>query len=592
MKNKNSIFKFFYAFISKHPKKFVILFLLLLLEGLTATLSVLAVVPFTDFLIDPTLSAPSRVTVYLNNFLRIMDIPSNFWVFGFIFIIINLIKGLLEVTIRYSSLSVVFVLLGGLISDLIEEIYSASWYFFSEVGPGQLGNTIIKELTNISDAFLAVTSLLARCVQLVTYLSIPLFLDPIMTFTALGLSILFSLPFVFIRNLNYTLGTRNTTLGNIYISTIVETLAASRLIIGFGRQQAAKNRIMFDFNNVASSALLSNTLTTSVSKIFQPFVILASVIAMGFAIQRGVIISELTAVMWSLLAATPILTGILHGSIGITNLLPSFEQLINIKQKAAALKELEGKFLFSKLKIGIEFKNVNFNYPNNKNSLQNINLFVKKGSMVALVGESGSGKSTITDLILGLLVPTQGELFLDNIPLKEWSLNSYRNRVGYVPQDPLLFNLSIRDNLLWSFTTTSDSEIRNALKLANALEFVEKMPAGLDTYVGDRGVRLSGGQRQRIALARALIRQPELLILDEATSSLDSESERLIQQSIESISKKTTILVVAHRLSTISNSDFVYVLNLGKIVESGSFNQLKSQQGGVLNKMIEAQALM
>ena len=126
----------------------------------------------------------------------------------------------------------------------------------------------------------------------------------------------------------------------------------------------------------------------------------------------------------------------------------------------------------------------------------------------------------------------------------------------------------------------------------NRFDFVKKMPAGLDTYVGDRGVRLSGGQRQRIALARALIRQPELLILDEATSSLDSESERLIQQSIEAISKKTTILVVAHRLSTISNSDFVYVLNSGKIVESGSFNQLKSQQGGVLNKMIEAQSLI
>ena len=210
--------------------------------------------------------------------------------------------------------------------------------------------------------------------------------------------------------------------------------------------------------------------------------------------------------------------------------------------------------------------------------------------MTALVGESGSGKSTITDLVLGLQIPDQGQVLIDGVPLNEWQQNSFRARVGYVPQDPQLFHSSIRDNLLWSFALASESDLWNALQLANAAAFVNSLPQGIDTIVGDRGIRLSGGQRQRIALARALLRKPELLILDEATSSLDSESEFLIQQSIEQVVQDTTILVVAHRLSTLAKADQVYVLSHGRILEEGSFTALSAKSGGMLNSMLAAQS--
>jgi ATP-binding cassette subfamily B protein len=209
--------------------------------------------------------------------------------------------------------------------------------------------------------------------------------------------------------------------------------------------------------------------------------------------------------------------------------------------------------------------------------------------MVALVGESGSGKSTVTDLVLGLQIPGKGQVLIDGVPLGDWKQNSFRERVGYVPQDPQLFHSTIRDNLLWSYADAKEDDLWEALRLANAAAFVKELPQGINTVVGDRGVRLSGGQRQRIALARALLRKPELLILDEATSALDSESERLIQQSIEQVAHDTTILVVAHRLSTIAKADQVYVLRQGRVVEEGPFSVLSVRPGGILNAMLAAQ---
>ena len=173
-------------------------------------------------------------------------------------------------------------------------------------------------------------------------------------------------------------------------------------------------------------------------------------------------------------------------------------------------------------------------------------------------------------------IPNDGLVLIDGIPLSDYKQQSFRNHVGYVPQEPILFHSSVRENLLWSKDSASEQEIWNALHVANAATFVKELPQGVDTIVGDRGTRLSGGQRQRIALARALIRSPELLILDEATSALDNESERLIKQSIEDLSKSTTILIVAHRLTTIKNADQVYVIQAGRIIENGSYAELSN----------------
>jgi len=208
--------------------------------------------------------------------------------------------------------------------------------------------------------------------------------------------------------------------------------------------------------------------------------------------------------------------------------------------------------------------------------------------MVAVVGESGAGKSTLIDIIIGFNDPDSGTITLDGKPLGEYEINSYRNRIGYVPQEGILFNMSIAENIRWANEEATLEDIKFACKSANADSFIESFPNQYDTIVGDRGVRLSGGQLQRVALARAIVRKPEILILDEATSSLDTKSERLIQEALEKISKETTIIVIAHRLSTILKADNIYVLEKGEIIEHGNYQKL-TENNKRFNEMVKAQ---
>ena len=202
------------------------------------------------------------------------------------------------------------------------------------------------------------------------------------------------------------------------------------------------------------------------------------------------------------------------------------------------------------------------------------------------MGQSGSGKSTLIDLLLGLQKPTSGKIFFDEIELNSLSLDSYRNQISFVSQDPFLFYATIKENLLWSNSKATEEEMIDSLKIANAYDLVMNLPLKLDTYVGERGAELSGGERQRIVLARSILRKPKLLILDEATSSLDQSSEMLINESIKKMSKFTTILIIAHRASTISIANSIYVLKGGKMIENGSLEKLKQIKNGEFSKIM------
>jgi ABC-type multidrug transport system fused ATPase/permease subunit len=189
------------------------------------------------------------------------------------------------------------------------------------------------------------------------------------------------------------------------------------------------------------------------------------------------------------------------------------------------------------------------------------------------------GKTTLADLVPRFYDPTNGQVLIDGVDLREFDINSLRRKMAVVSQDTFIFNTSVRKNIAYGTEGASEDEILEVARLANALEFIQEMPEGLDTPLGDRGVRLSGGQRQRIAIARALLRNPEILILDEATSALDSVSERLIQESLEKLSVGRTVIAIAHRLSTIASADKVVVLEQGRIVEQGGYQELLERRG-------------
>lgn len=229
----------------------------------------------------------------------------------------------------------------------------------------------------------------------------------------------------------------------------------------------------------------------------------------------------------------------------------------------------------------VTFDRVSFSYPTRPEVavLSDISFTIPAGKFVALVGPSGSGKSTITQLILGFYPPTQGEIMIEGQPISQVSLSSLRRRVAIVPQDPVLFSGSIRDNLLIGLPDATEYQLAEVCRAVNLMSFIDSLPAGFDTSVGERGLQLSGGQRQRLAIARALLSAPHLLILDEATSSLDAHNEGLLQEALSTIIGRTSLLVIAHRLATVQKADELLVMSSGSIIERGTHDSLLSQNG-------------
>jgi ATP-binding cassette, subfamily B, bacterial len=236
----------------------------------------------------------------------------------------------------------------------------------------------------------------------------------------------------------------------------------------------------------------------------------------------------------------------------------------------------------------VEFEDVDFEYREGRPVVRDFNLKVAGGTVVALVGRSGAGKTTVTDLVARFHDPTRGRLLLNGIDIRDLRLRSYRDLLAIVQQDVFLFDGSVRDNIAYGRPDATDAEVEDAARRANAHEFIERLPDGYDTFVGERGVKLSGGQQQRLAIARAILKSPQILILDEATSNLDTESEQLIQASMAELLAGRTTFVIAHRLSTVRRASIILLMEDGRIIERGTHDTLMAARG-VYHSMVMRQ---
>ncbi|WP_199620970.1 ABC transporter ATP-binding protein [Paenibacillus alkalitolerans] len=295
----------------------------------------------------------------------------------------------------------------------------------------------------------------------------------------------------------------------------------------------------------------------------------------------------------------PRFTGIQSNMEQIASTIPAFKNLVDLQQEcesAAELRTLEHSSSSNpfQIKEGIECRSVYFRYDRSQQSyaLKNIHLYIPANRMTAIVGKSGAGKSTLIDALMGLMQPESGEVLVDGVPLTDETVLSFRRSMGYVSQDPFLFHTTIRENLMIVSPNASEEQLWNALKFSAADEFIKRLPLGLDSEIGDRGVRLSGGERQRLILARAILRKPSILVLDEPTSSLDTENEKIIQEALNRLKGEMTIIVIAHRLSTIRNADQVIVLEDGNIIQQGGYQQLSKEDQGVFGKLLRYQTEM
>ncbi len=364
-----------------------------------------------------------------------------------------------------------------------------------------------------------------------------------------------------------------------------ETLSSIRIVKAFVNEKEEIKKFSKETTNYLTLHLKRARIDLIAAPITESFGVIIGVILLLYGgneviLQRGLIAEDFIRFILILFSILGPIKQLSNVNLRIQTGAASAERIFNLLDTEPQIVEAKDPIDLGRFKDSLEFKDVHFQYNEGSGPvLDKVSFIINKGEVVALVGPSGAGKSTIADLIPRFYDVSSGAVLLDGNNIKDASLNSLRNNMGIVTQEVILFNDTIRNNIAYAQPDQTDNAIREAAKAANALEFIDKTADGFDTVVGERGVKLSGGQKQRIAIARALLKNPSILILDEATSALDTESEKKVQKAIESLMKDRTALVIAHRLSTVQNADKIIVIDKGNIVEVGSHQDLYEKNG-------------
>jgi ABC-type multidrug transport system fused ATPase/permease subunit len=582
--------QFFKIIFRQFPLLILANIVILIVVGLIDAATLLSLAPVVDILINPEMQNLSYVTRQVISVMVSWGITATIGKMLLLFFLFNILRSMLTIFSRYFILRTQYALLRHLHIEAFEDFFHARWYFFASEKQGTLLSAFMRELTVVGEAFGAMARFFAQIVQGIMFLVVPFLVSWKITAICLTCGLLLALPFTLFGKISYRLGQMNTATGNRIGAVIQESLGSAKVILGFGNIRYSISSLADAFDAHSRTTIKFQTLNIAISDLYAPLGILILIVAVTVGQNLAIPVSEIVIILYSFMKIIPILGGITANRNALEGFFPSYEQFMGLRLRARELKQKSGNRPFSGFQKKLVLKNVMFAYPAHEPVLKGVDVVVPKGKMVAFVGGSGAGKSTLIDVIMGFNEPLTGSITIDDVPLHEYDIVSYRRRIGYVPQESILFNMSIRDNLLWAKAGATDTELKKAAAQAYAAEFIDSFPDGYGTLAGDRGVRLSGGQIQRIALARALLRDPEILILDEATSSLDTQSERLIQQAIDAIAGETTVIIIAHRLSTIINADYIYVLDNGRVIEEGSYAQLASGRGA-FQKMLDLQSL-
>ncbi len=364
-----------------------------------------------------------------------------------------------------------------------------------------------------------------------------------------------------------------------------ELVSGIYVIKSFSKESDLLGKLQQKINNFQQSSYqtqLANSQVLVLTESLSVFIIgIIFVIAIMWHAESSLLLLQILPFFYILVRMVPHIKGINHDRSSIISQWPSLELVSDLIRRDNKPFMQVGEVPFQSLQSSIRFDSVSFYYEaENHKVLKQIDLSIPCGKTTAIVGESGSGKSTLVNLLLRFYDPQKGTIWIDNVPLTKLKLNTYRRKIGIVSQDTFIFNDSVKNNIAFgALTQSNDASIFDAAEKANADVFIQQLPDGYDTLLGDRGVKLSGGQRQRIAIARAIIKDPEILILDEASSSLDNQTERLVHQALANLRKNRTIIIIAHRLSTIQGADQIVVLKEGRIIESGDESQLLKLKG-------------
>ena len=494
----------------------------------------------------------------------------------------------------------------GLMMDIRNELYrhlhNLSLSYFTNERTGNLISRVTNDVNVVNGGVSAsFVTLIREPLLIVVFLGFAFTLSwklTLLSFVAFPFS-LFIISMIGVR-LHKESGVMQEKMADI-TSVLQETISNVKVVKAFAMEDFEDRKFRKETLSFFRTMLTMSRIRNLATPVTEFLSIVAGVAIIWYGGQQVLLTGEMKAAefLGFLLAIFQVMPPVKELS-NVTNRLQEFaaagERIFEILDTTPSIVNHPEAAPLKPLKQSIEFKNVSFVYSGQEGNgggvrdvLSGISLKVKKGEVVAIVGPSGSGKTTLVDLIARFYDPIEGSITIDGVDLRRIELQSLRNQIGIVTQETILFNDTIRNNIAYGLSNCPDKEVRDAARAANALGFIEEMPQGFESMIGDRGVKLSGGQRQRVSIARALLKNPPIMIFDEATSALDSESEILVQEAIERLMKNRTSFVIAHRLSTIRNSDRIIVLENGKIVQEGRHAELLKQKNGLYKRLCDLQ---
>ena len=571
-------------------------FLLLLAVGLTEGLGLLALIPLLHVLgLAPDGGAASPIAAAMAGAFAAVGLPLTLPSLLGAFLALIVLRAVLT---RARDLLLTEVRLG-FVDHLRTRLYAAvgraDWLFLAGTRTSDFTHVLTSDIGRVAQGTDAVLRLSVSACLAAVQVAVALSLSAIGTLAALSSGALLSLALRPQLRRAHSLGHDLTAASRDLFGNVTDFLGGLKLAksylaeerhsVLFERSVAGMRRRLLDFIRTGANARTVYQIGGAVALCGLLF------LAVEFLRLPAV---ELLVLILIFSRLMPTVSGMQQHWQGLLHMLPAFEGAMAMQRRCEAAEEEHppaadgGPGL--RLERGIRLQNIGFRYDQDadREILTGVSFVVPARRTTALVGPSGAGKSTLADLLMGLLEPDAGVIEIDGVPLTRKALRSWRGSVAYVPQATFLFHDTVRANLLWARPEAAEDDLWRALDAADAAEFVRAMPQGLDTIIGERGIRASGGEQQRLALARALLRAPSLLILDEATSALDSESERRVQSSIEALHGRLTMIVIAHRLTTIRSADQIVVLDGGRIAEIGTWSDLASRPDGRLSALVKA----
>ena len=481
-------------------------------------------------------------------------------------------------------------------SDLFKKMISLPIPWIEEQRVGELTSRITNDVTQIQGALATtVAEFLRQIIILVGGILFIVFAMPRLALIMLGtFPLVVFAAMYFGKHIRKFTKERQDELAQTNV-VVEETMQNIRTVKAFTNEWFELKRYASHLNKVVNLALKAATMRG----LFASFIVFVMFGALFFIMWQAALMVENGTLVKGDLVNFIIFTGIIGGAIAslgtfyteLITALGAGERIVDILQMPGERNIDSSKPISKRFQGKIDFSEVFFAYPSRpeKMVLKGIDLNVNPGERIALVGMSGAGKSTLTQLLMQFYKADTGQIFIDDLPVQEYDLSDLRGNMAIVPQDVMLFGGSIKDNIAYGNPSASDSDIMEAAKKANAWEFIDGFPLKMETIVGERGVKLSGGQKQRVAIARAILKDPAILILDEATSSLDAESERLVQEALQVLMVGRTSIIIAHRLATIKDVNQIYVLENGTIAEKGTHQELLQNENGLYTSLAKLQ---